>query len=72
MDATTAKLAALRLAPVQAASWGHPETSGLPTIDYYLSAQALEPADAQENYTEKLVALPNLGCWLVPGEETSR
>lgn len=71
MDATSAKLAALRLAPAQAASWGHPETSGLPTIDYYLSAQALEPADAQENYTEKLVALPNLGCWLVPGEETS-
>ena len=71
MDATSAKLAALRLAPVQAASWGHPETSGLPTIDYYLSAQALEPADAQENYTEKLVALPNLGCWLVPGKEES-
>jgi protein O-GlcNAc transferase len=69
MDATTAKLASLRLAPVQAASWGHPETSGLPTIDYYISAQALEPADAQANYTEKLVALPNLGCWLVPAEE---
>jgi predicted O-linked N-acetylglucosamine transferase (SPINDLY family) len=71
MDATSAKLAALRLAPVQAASWGHPETSGLPTIDYYLSAQALESAGAQEYYTEKLVALPNLGCWLVPGEDTS-
>lgn len=69
MDATTAKLASMRLAPVQAASWGHPETTGLPTIDYYLSAQALEPADAQANYTEKLVALPNLGCWLVPGKE---
>lgn len=69
MDATTAKLASLRLAPVQAASWGHPETSGLPTIDYYLSAQALEPADAQASYTEKLVALPNLGCWLVPGKD---
>jgi protein O-GlcNAc transferase len=71
MDATTAKLASLRLAPVQVASWGHPETSGLPTIDYYLSAQALEPADAQANYTEKLVALPNLGCWLVPAKEES-
>jgi protein O-GlcNAc transferase len=69
MDATTAKLAALRLAPVQAASWGHPETTGLPTIDYYLSAEALEPPGAQANYTEKLVALPNLGCWLVPGRD---
>jgi protein O-GlcNAc transferase len=71
MDATTAKLASLRLAPMQAASWGHPETSGLPTIDFYLSARALEPADAQANYTEKLVALPNLGCWLVPTKEES-
>lgn len=69
MDATTAKLAALRLAPAQAASWGHPETTGMPTIDYYLSAEALEPPEAQANYTEKLVALPNLGCWLIPGKD---
>jgi predicted O-linked N-acetylglucosamine transferase (SPINDLY family) len=71
MDATTAKLAAMRLAPVQAASWGHPETSGLPTMDYYLSAQALEPADAQANYSEKLVLLPNLGASVLPGKEQS-
>ena len=71
MDATTAKLASMRLAPVQAASWGHPETTGLPTIDYYLSAEGLEPPDAQANYTEKLIALPNLGCSLSPGKEES-
>ena len=70
MDPTTAKLAAMRLAPVQAASWGHPETSGLPTMDYYLSAQALEPAGAQAHYTEKLELLPGTGCWL-PREEPS-
>ena len=34
------------VAPVQAVSWGHPETSGLPTMDFYLSAQDLEPQDA--------------------------
>lgn len=62
MDATTAKLAALRLAPAQATSWGHPETSGLPTIDYFISAEGLEPPEAQANYTEKLVLLPHLGC----------
>lgn len=67
MDAMTLKLASLRLAPVQAASWGHPETTGLPTIDYYLSADRLEPAQAQDNYAEKLVRLPNLGCCLQPG-----
>jgi len=62
MDPMTAKLACLRLAPVQATTWGHPETSGLPTMDYYLSAAAFEPDGAQDNYTEKLIALPGLGC----------
>jgi predicted O-linked N-acetylglucosamine transferase (SPINDLY family) len=67
MDPVTLKLASLRLAPVQAASWGHPETTGLPTIDYYLSADRLEPEEAQANYSERLVRLPNLGCCLQPG-----
>jgi predicted O-linked N-acetylglucosamine transferase (SPINDLY family) len=62
MDPMTAKLASLRLAPLQLASWGHPETTGLPTIDAYFSAQGMEPEGAQAHYTEKLVALPNLGC----------
>jgi protein O-GlcNAc transferase len=62
MDSTTTKLASLRLAPVQVAAWGHPETSGLPTIDYYLSAEGLEPPHAAEHYTERLVLLPHLGC----------
>lgn len=66
MDPMTLKLASLRLAPVQAAGWGHPETSGLPTMDYYLSADAFEPAGAQANYSEKLIALPNLGCCYTP------
>lgn len=67
MDAMTLKLASLRLAPVQAASWGHPETTGLPTIDYYLSADRLEPEEAQAHYSERLVKFPNLGCWLQRG-----
>ena len=66
MDPMTARLASLRLAPVQAAAWGHPETTGLPTIDYYLSAEDFEPANAQENYTEQLIALPHLGCFFQP------
>ena len=63
MDPMTVKLASLRLAPVQVGSWGHPETTGLPTIDYYLSANLLEPANSEKNYTEKLIRLPNLGCF---------
>jgi predicted O-linked N-acetylglucosamine transferase (SPINDLY family) len=62
MDPTTTKLASLRLAPAQAASWGHPETTGLPTIDYFISAVDLEPPNAEENYSEKLVRLPGLGA----------
>jgi len=62
MDPMTLKLASLRLAPTQIAAWGHPETSGLPTMDYYLSAEYLEPADAQNNYTERLICMPHLGC----------
>jgi predicted O-linked N-acetylglucosamine transferase (SPINDLY family) len=66
MDPLTAKLASLRLAPVQAATWGHPITTGLPTIDYFLSADALEPAGAEAHYAERLVRLPGLGCSYSP------
>jgi protein O-GlcNAc transferase len=66
MDALTTQLASLRLSPVQAATWGHPETTGLPTMDLYLSADALEPVDAQSNYSERLVRLPNLGVCVEP------
>ena len=68
----TVRLASLRLAPIQVATWGHPETSGLPTIDYYLSAQDMEPADGQAHYTERLVTLPHLGCSYQPTQITSR
>lgn len=61
MDATTLQLASLRLAPTQINTWGHPETSGLPTIDLYLSGENFEPANAQQFYSEKLVPLLNLG-----------
>ncbi len=72
MDPMSSKLASLRLAPLQAASWGHPETTGLPTIDAYLSAADLEPAGAQAHYTERLVTLPNLGCCVQPGAVEAR
>lgn len=68
MNPLTVQLASLRLAPVQAASWGHPETTGLPTMDLYLSAEALEPPGASGNYTEKLITLPNLGVYVEPLE----
>jgi len=63
MDATSKALACLRLAPIQAASWGHPETTGLPTIDFYISAELLEPNHPNNLYSEEIVQLPNLGTY---------
>ncbi|MBB3263710.1 putative O-linked N-acetylglucosamine transferase (SPINDLY family) [Azospirillum sp. OGB3] len=66
MEATTYRLAALRLAPVQAVAWGHPDTTGLPTLDHYLSGELLEPPEGDAFYSERLVRLPNLGCYVEP------
>ncbi len=63
MSPISNQVAALRLAPVQCLLWGHPVTSGLPSIDYYLSSDLLEPANAQSHYREKLIRLPNIGIY---------
>jgi len=72
MDGRTVQLASLRLAAHQIASWGHPQTTGLPTIDHFLSADAFESADAQLHYTERLVRLPGIGCHYEPYELAAR
>jgi predicted O-linked N-acetylglucosamine transferase (SPINDLY family) len=61
MDPNACTLAALRLAPLQIAGWGHPITTGLPTIDWFLSAELLESPEAEQHYREKLVRLPGTG-----------
>lgn len=61
MDNAAAKLAALRLAPLQCASWGHPETTGLPSMDWFLTSDLMEPADGEACYSERLLRLPGLG-----------
>lgn len=61
MDFRALGLAALRLAPVQVCAWGHPDTTGLPTIDAYMSCAEMEPVNAAAHYTERLLMLPNLG-----------
>jgi protein O-GlcNAc transferase len=68
MDPTTIQLGCLRLAPIQMSSWGHPETSGLPTIDYYLSSELMEPEIAEDCYSETLIKLPNLSIHYTPLE----
>ena len=54
-------LASMRLARVQCAGWGHPVTTGHDNIDYFISCEEMEPANATEHYSEKLALLPGLG-----------
>jgi protein O-GlcNAc transferase len=62
-----AMMSAVRLAPVQCVAWAHPITSGSPMLDYYLSGDLMEPEDAQDHYTERLIRLPRLGvCYPKP------
>ncbi len=63
LDPRQHALAALRLAPVQAALYGHPVTSGLASVDYFLGGDAIEPRDAETHYRERLVRLPGLGAF---------
>ena len=58
-----AQIASLRLVPVQCVAWGHPVTSGLPTVDYFLSSALAEPKGAQNHYSERLVCLPGIGVY---------
>jgi protein O-GlcNAc transferase len=60
MDPTCRLIANYRLAPVQVNSWGHPVTSGLSTIDYFLSSELMEGPESDGEYTEKLIRLPLL------------
>lgn len=60
MDALSMVMAGLRLAPIQCVGWGHPVTSGLPTMDYWLSSDLMEPENGQEHYSEELIRLPNM------------
>ena len=68
IDPIAGRLAAMRLAPVQCVTWGQPETTGMPTIDYFLTSALMEPEDGDQYYTERLVRLPNLGLHYTPDE----
>ncbi len=59
-DAVNYCLPFCRLAPVQCTSWGWPVTSGVPEMDYFLSCAALETAESDAHYTERLVRFERL------------
>lgn len=65
LDPVTYFLSFQRLARVQAVWWGHPDTSGVPTIDYFISSSAAEvPGSAADAlYTEKLYRMRGLAAY---------
>ncbi|HEC14118.1 MAG TPA: hypothetical protein ENI72_00025 [Rhodospirillales bacterium] len=63
MDSLTYCLACARLAPVQCLTWGHPVTSGIPSLDYFVSAEDLETEGSEDHYSEALYKLKCLGTY---------
>ncbi|MDL2267924.1 tetratricopeptide repeat protein [Desulfovibrio sp. OttesenSCG-928-G15] len=66
MDPLTWCLAFSRLAKVQCALYGHPVTTGLAHIDYFLSPAVMEPIGAKAHYSEQLQTFPGLLCGFIP------
>jgi protein O-GlcNAc transferase len=60
MEPMSYLLAHSRLAPVQCVSFGHPNTTGIASMDYFISNDLFEPEDAQDHYSERLFLLENL------------
>ena len=58
-----------RFAPVQAVSWGHPDTTGLTSLDYFVSADAIEAPEADDYCTERLIRLNRLPCLYEPTDQ---
>ena len=60
MEPTSYFLAFSRLAHVQCVAGGHPVTSGVPTLDYWLGNDLGEADGAEAHYSEKLVRLKGI------------
>lgn len=58
MDPFSYFLAFARLARTQCVLGGHPVTTGISAIDYFISSDLIEISDAQAHYSERLVRLP--------------
>src|SRR5205814_9021898 len=61
MDPFTYFLAFSRLAPVQCTSFGHPDTTGIAAMDYFVSSELFEGANPREHYSERLALLHGAG-----------
>ena len=66
MHPLTYFLALSRLAPVQCVTWGHPVTTGIDTVDYFIATEDLETEEGQKEFTEKLVRLKSAPTYYYP------
>ncbi len=67
MNFETLYTANMRLAPIQVTAYGHPASTCGAQIDYFVGGAELEdPAQAEANYSERLVLIPGLGQPTVP------
>ncbi len=55
-----------RLAPIQVNTWGHSETSGIDTIDYFVSSKYFEIEQPQGQYSEKIYLMDSLSTYYYP------
>ena len=63
MQEETYLLAHTRLAPIQMTTYGHSESSGIDTIDYYLSSELYESSNYKNHYSEIVILQKSLGTF---------
>jgi len=57
MEPFTYFLAFARLARLQCVTWGHPATTGIDTVDYFISHEECETEESRTAYSERLFCL---------------
>ena len=65
MEPLSYYLAFARLAPVQCVLQGHPVTTGIANVDYFISSAWQEPADYRDHYTEACVRLGDVAFFYI-------
>ena len=53
-------LSYIRLAKYQITSWGHPETTGNDSIDYFISSKFIESENSHKNFSEQIICSESL------------
>eukprot|EP01036_Dinobryon_divergens_P027788 gene27788-36615_t len=75
MDSFVTHLAMFRMAPVQVCFWGHPHTSGFPSMDYFITSDDFEPNAVRNSrdhhFSEQLVRFDSLSFQMFPSEQSS-